>query len=236
MTDNIEHLSIPVVPLRGGAVFPGITTTISVGRRRSLAAAQAALEGNGELLILVQYRTDVENPEDADLATVGVLATIRDLIRTPHVGVQMLVELHRRVAFEGLTHKEPYLRGTYLELEESSDTTNQELMIEAIAYLEQYADALGEANQHVVTNARSQTTNGALADYIAGILNLPFDTELELLTTLSGDIRLQIILDYLEQELRITEIRNKIQQDAKEGADKAQRDARDSEGTWPGRR
>ncbi|MFN2278556.1 MAG: endopeptidase La [Candidatus Promineifilaceae bacterium] len=224
MTDNIEHLSIPVVPLRGGAVFPGITTTISVGRRRSLAAAQAALEGNGELLILVQYRTDVENPEDADLATVGVLATIRDLIRTPHVGVQMLVELHRRVAFEGLTHKEPYLRGTYLELEESSDTTNQELMIEAIAYLEQYADALGEANQHVVTNARSQTTNGALADYIAGILNLPFDTELELLTTLSGDIRLQIILDYLEQELRITEIRNKIQQDAKEGADKAQRD------------
>jgi len=224
MTENIEHLSIPIVPLRGGAVFPGITTTISVGRRRSLAAAQAALEGGGELLILVQYRSDVENPEDADLATIGVLATIRDLIRTPHVGVQMLVELHRRVAFEGLTHKEPYLRGTYVELEESTDTTNQKMMIEAIAYLEQYADALGEANQQVVTNARSQETDGALADYIAGILNLPFDTELELLTTLAGDVRLQIILDYLEQELRITEIRNKIQQDAKEGADKAQRD------------
>ncbi len=224
MTENSEHLSIPIVPLRGGAVFPGITTTISVGRRRSLAAAQAALEGNGDLLILVQYRAEVENPEDADLATVGVLASVRDLIRTPHVGVQMLVELHRRVAFEGITHKEPHLRGTYVELEELTDTTDEDVMVEAIAYLEQYADALGEANQHVVTNARSLPTDGELADYIGGILNLPFDIELELLTTLSGDVRLQIILDYLQQELRITEIRNKIQQDAKEGADKAQRD------------
>ena len=224
MTDTTELLSIPVVPLRGGAVFPGITTTISVGRRRSLAAAQAALEGNGELLILVQYKAEVENPDDADLVTVGILATVRDLIRTPHVGVQMLVELHRRVAFEGLTHKEPYLRGTYVELEESIDTINEQLITEAIAYLEQYAEALGEANQQVITNARSKTTDGDLADYIAGILNLPFDTELELLTTLNGETRLQVILEYLEQELRITEIRNKIQQDAKEGADKAQRD------------
>lgn len=224
MTDTNEHLSLPVVPLRGGAVFPGITTTISVGRRRSLAAAQAALEDDGELLILVQYKAEVEKPENEDLVTVAILATIRDLIRTPHVGVQMLVELHRRVEFEGLTHKEPYLRGTFNELEETTDTINEALIMEAIAYLEQYAEALGEANQQIITNARSRTTDGDLADYIAGILNLPFDTEIELLTTQTGEIRLQLVLEYLQQELRITEIRNKIQQDAKEGADKAQRD------------
>jgi len=224
MTDRTENLSLPVVPLRGGAVFPGITTTISVGRRRSLAAAQAALEGDGELLILVQYKAEIENPENEDLVTVGILATVRDLIRTPHVGVQMLVDLHRRVAFEGLTHKEPHLRGTFVELEEASDSTSEELILEVLAYLEQYAEELGEANQQVITNARNQSTDGDLADYVAGILNLPFDTELELLTTMSGEVRLQVILEYLQQELRITEIRNKIQQEAKEGADKAQRD------------
>ncbi len=224
MTESIENLSIPVVPLRGGAVFPGITTTIAVGRRRSLAAAQAALEAGGDLLILVQYKADVEQPDDEDLVTIGVLATVGDLIRTPHAGVQMLVELHQRVAFEGLTHKEPYLRGTYAELDDTADTISQELMLETIAYLEQYAEALGEANQQVITNARSKTTDGDLADYVAGILNLPFETELELLTSLIGEVRLQLLLEYLQQELRITEIRNKIQRDAKEGADKAQRE------------
>ena len=98
------------------------------------------------------------------------------------------------------------------------------MLLETIAYLEQYAEALGEANQQIITNARSKTNEGDLADYIAGILNLPFETELELLTTLSGAVRLGLVLEYLQQELRITEIRNKIQQDAREGADKAQRD------------
>ncbi|MFN2137393.1 MAG: LON peptidase substrate-binding domain-containing protein, partial [Candidatus Promineifilaceae bacterium] len=224
MTETMNRPSIPVVPLRGGAVFPGVTTTISVGRRRSLAAAQAALEEGGDLLILVQYKIDVEEPDNEDMTTIAVLATVRDLIRTPHAGVQMLVELHERVSFEGLTHKEPYLRGLYAPLEDVVETANEALMDESLAYLEEYAEALGEVNQQLMTNARSKQTDGELADYIAGILNLPFETELELFTTLAGDVRLELLREYLQQELRVTSIRNKIQQDAKEGADKAQRE------------
>jgi ATP-dependent Lon protease len=216
--------TIPVVPLRGGAVFPGITTTISIGRRRSLAAAQAAVELGGDLLILVQYNAEEELPTDEDLAPVGVLATVRDVLRAPHMGVQMLVELHRRVHFQGLEASEPYLIGRYSELEDVTDVEDKETMAQAIAYLEQYAEALGEANQQVMAATRSKITAGDLADYIAGLLNLPFETELELLISTDGRQRLNIAVDYLEQELRITEVRNKIQQDAREGADKAQRE------------
>ena len=216
--------TIPVVPLRGGAVFPGITTTISIGRRRSLAAAQAAVELGGDLLVLVQYDADEELPANEDLAPIGVLATVRDVLRAPHMGVQMLVELHRRVQFQGLEASEPYLKGRYAELEDVTDVEDKETMAQAIAYLEQYAEALGEANQQVMAATRSKLTAGALADYIAGLLNLPFETELELLVSTDGGHRLNVAVDYLEQELRITEVRNKIQQDAREGADKAQRE------------
>ena len=58
---------IPVVPLRGGAVFPGITTTISIGRRTSLTAAQTAVDRGGDLLVLVQYDADLEDPKTKDL-------------------------------------------------------------------------------------------------------------------------------------------------------------------------
>ncbi len=222
--EQLSHVTVPIVPLRGGVVFPGVTTTISIGRRRSLAAAQAAVERGGELLILVQFNAEVELPKKEDLVPVGVLATVRDVLRTPHMGVQMLVELHRRVKFEGLETAEPFLTGQYSELADAQDSDDTQLITEAIAYLEQYADALGEANQQVMATTRSKTTAGDLADYIAGLLNLPLETEIELLTTTDGEKRLQITTQFLRQELRITEVRNKIQQDAREGADKAQRE------------
>ncbi len=225
MTDvSTETESIPIVPLRGGAVFPGLTTTITIGRRRSLAAAQAALEQGGDMMILVQYKAEVDDPEQKDLVSTGILATIRDILRSPHVGVQMLVELHRRVDFTGLDTTEPYLQGSYQELTDMPDDSDEEMMNEALAYLAQYAEALGESNQQAIINARSKETNGQLADYIAGLFNIPFDTELELLVTLDGTTRLEIILMFLQKEVRIAEIRNKIQKEAREGADKAQRE------------
>ncbi|MEZ4643691.1 MAG: endopeptidase La [Chloroflexota bacterium] len=215
---------IPVIPLRGGVVFPGITTTISIGRRRSLAAAQAALEKGGDLLILVQYNAELEEPDTEDLVPVGIRATVRDVLRAPHVGVQMLVDLHRRVQFTRLENSDPYLTGSYTELLEKTDDNPPLLMAEAIAYLEQYAEALGEANQQVIANTRNKDTAGQLADYVSGLLNLPFEMEVELLQNLHGVNRLEKVLGYLKKELRIAEIRSKIQEDARAGADKMQRD------------
>lgn len=220
----IQEKAIPVVPLRGGAVFPGATTTISIGRRRSLAAAQDAVEKDGQILILIQYNAEVELPETKDLAPVGILATVRDVLRAPHMGVQMLVELHHRVQFEGVIDNEPYLTGIYSPLNTLTDSTDSNTLIEAIAYLEQYAEALGEANQQIMANTRSKKSCGELADYIAGLLNIPIEVEIELLMCLDGEERLSKIITHLTQELRITEIRNKIQKDARDGADKAQRE------------
>ena len=224
MTDNNMTKDIPIVPLRGGVLFPGLTTTVSIGRRRSLAAAQAANENNGEILVLVQKSAEIESPDNDDLAHIGVLATVRDVLRTTHLGVQMLVELRYRVHFDGLTSTEPYLAGTYSELPEESETEAGDLIAESIAYLDQYAETLGEVNRQVMATMRSHESAGALADYLAGLLNLPFELELELLTLLDGVERLLKMRDYLKRELRIAEIRSKIQHEAQEGASQAQRE------------
>ncbi|MFQ5399922.1 MAG: endopeptidase La [Anaerolineae bacterium] len=224
MTESKEVKQLPTVPLRGGAVFPGVTTTISIGRRRSLAASHAAVEKGGQLLILVQYDAEVESPSNEDLAPIGILATVRDILRAPQTGVQMLVELHRRVQFDGLVEIEPFLLASYRELETAEDAADIELMAEAIAYLEQYAVTLGEANRQIMVTTRSKRTSGELADYLAGLLNFPFDLELELLLNVNGVERLKKVTQYLRRELTIAEVRTKIQKDARDNAEKAQRD------------
>ncbi len=222
MSDFYEARAIPVVPLRGGAVFPGVTTTVSIGRRTSLAAVQAAIERGGDLLIVVQRDAEVETPGTEDVFPIAILATARDMLRTP-VGIQMLVELHRRVRLTGLERLDPYIIGRYEELAEE-DAVDEALKLEAIAYLEQYVELMGETNQQIMTMTRASGTAGQLADYIAGLISLPFETEVELLTNLSGRARLEMVLEHLRQEVRIADIRSKIQQDARDGAEKAQRD------------
>ena len=222
MNDLYESKPIPLVPLRGGAVFPGVTTTVSIGRRTSLAAVQAAIESGGDLLIVVQRDAETETPSTDDIFPIGLLATARDMLRTP-VGIQMLVELHRRVRLLGVEGNEPFLIGRYEELSEE-DAVDEELKLETIAYLEQYIELVGETNQQVMTMTRSSRTLGELADYISGLINLPFDTEVGLLSDLDGRSRLETVLEHLRQEVRIADIRSKIQSDAREGAEKAQRD------------
>lgn len=219
-----EKKALPVVPLRGGVVFPGITTTISIGRPRSLAAAQAANQADGDILILAQFNSEIELPGDEELTPIGILATVRDVLRTSHLGVQMLVELRRRVQFDGLVDTNPYLTGTFSEIDDGTDSEADELMAEAIAYLEQYAETLGELNRQVLASLRSHETAGQLADYLAGILNIPFEIELDLLLSVHGVERLTIVRDFLEKELRIAEVRSKIQQEAQDGASQAQRE------------
>ena len=220
--------TIPVVPLRGGAVFPGVTTTISIGRRRSLAAAQSAAKGDGKILILVQYNSEIENPTESDLTSIGILAKVRDVLRAPQVGgVQMLVELNDRVQFTGIVSTDPFLIGTYTDIDNQQVPITDghvQLMAEAIAHLENYADTLGEVNQQVLTATRSRRSVGDLADYLAGLLNLPFEFELDLFTELDGRARLEKIKNFLEQELRIAQIRTELEGEAREGANKAQRE------------
>ena len=215
--------SVPAVPLRGGAVFPGTTTTISIGRRTSLSAAQAAAAGDGKVLILVQYDAEIEDPVENDVVPIGILARVRDVLRAPQIGVQMLVELQERVRFTGFVPNEDFLVANYEPVVED-DNRDQTQLAEAIAYLEQFAEILGEMNRQVMAALRSKGSAGSLADYLAGLLTLPFELELDLLRDLDGASRLAKVREHLEREIQIAEIRQHIQQDARESAEGAQRE------------
>ena len=215
--------TVPVVPLRGGAVFPGAVTTISIGRKRSYNAAHFAHKEALPILILIQYDGAIEDPEEDDMVPVGILATVDEML-SGQQGTQMLVELKRRVTFEGLVQHEPYLTGRYSELPALEDGSPEELMAEAIAYVEEYAHMLGEVNRRVLANLRNYRTAGTLADYISGLINLPLEKEIELLVETDGVARLVLMVEFLDTEIRVAEIRNKIQTEARAGADKAQQD------------
>src|SRR5215510_9843180 len=77
-----ERQTLPVVPLRGAVVFPGVTVPISVGRASTLRAVEEAAKHNQRLFAVAQ-RENVDKPKGEHLYAMGVVARIVHMQRTP---------------------------------------------------------------------------------------------------------------------------------------------------------
>src|SRR6516225_6987018 len=103
-----ERQTLPVLPLRGTVIFPGLTVPIGVGRPGTLRAIETALKGD-RLIFAVSQRENVDEPVPEQLYTMGVIGRIGQVQRGLG-GVQLLLQgevrataLHYHAAEEYLT-------------------------------------------------------------------------------------------------------------------------------------
>src|SRR5438093_9663144 len=123
--ENSNIAQFPVIPLKNTVVFPYMVLPLSVGRPRSLAAAEAAGSTEEKLVVVVTQRdANVEEPSAADLYSVGTLAVIRRSVRLNETNVQLIVQGLGRVELlnVGLS-AENYLIGTARTLPDLSDSS-----------------------------------------------------------------------------------------------------------------
>ena len=104
--ENIERLTVPVIPMRGIVAFPANNINFELEREFSKNACQAAASGNMIVFLLTQKDVQCDNPGADDLYTVGCVARIKQTVKNPKSGTI-------RVVAEG------FCRGTLLELRET---------------------------------------------------------------------------------------------------------------------
>ena len=83
---------LPLLPLRGMVIFPGMVMNLDIARARSLNAVNAAMRHGKKILIVSQIKSETEEPELANLYRVGVVAEIRQMLKLPGGAVRILVE------------------------------------------------------------------------------------------------------------------------------------------------
>ncbi|MDY7099254.1 MAG: LON peptidase substrate-binding domain-containing protein, partial [Pseudomonadota bacterium] len=97
MTQNF-----PILPLRDIVVFPGMTVPLFVGRDKSVAALEAAMEASKDIFLLAQLDPSCDDPEGDDLYDVGVVAQVLQLLKLPDGTVRVLVEGSDRAKLKAL--------------------------------------------------------------------------------------------------------------------------------------
>ena len=95
-------VDLPIIPLRDVVVFPGIVTTLFVGRPKSVEALNAAMSSNKKLVLVSQIDPSVEDPNFSDIYKSASISNLLQLIKLPDGTMKVLVEGFKRCNIENV--------------------------------------------------------------------------------------------------------------------------------------
>ena len=218
--------SYPLLPLRDIVVFPGMVVPLFVGRDKSVAALESAMEGSKDIFLLAQLDPGCDDPERDDLFDVGVVAQVLQLLKLPDGTVRVLVQGSRRASLEAL---EP--RGEFVEAVVSSSDLVTASGNEVVAMMRQVVEQFGEyakLNKKLGEDAADQLGDiddaGELADTIAAAINAKVSDKQALLVERDPLKRLEMVMSFMEGELSVLQVERRIRGRVKRQMEKTQRE------------
>ena len=166
--ETIVH-RLPLVPLRDFVVFPGMVTPLLIGRPKSVAAIENALDYETRVVLAAQKEARIDDPSSHDIHTVGVLAELLHTSQASEDGIKVLVEGHGRVNIEEYLPATHYLEVNISEIEETGDdgAETHALMRTVVDLFEQYVQLGQRVPSEVLVMASGIDDPSALADTIA---------------------------------------------------------------------
>ena len=218
--------SYPLLPLRDIVVFPGMVVPLFVGRDKSVAALESAMEGSKDIFLLAQLDPGCDDPERDDLFDVGVVAQVLQLLKLPDGTVRVLVQGSARASLEAL---EP--RGEFVEAVVSSSDLVTASGNEVVAMMRQVVEQFGEyakLNKKLGEDAADQLGDiddaGELADTIAAAINAKVSDKQALLVERDPLKRLEMVMSFMEGELSVLQVERRIRGRVKRQMEKTQRE------------
>ncbi|NNC93955.1 MAG: endopeptidase La [Chitinophagales bacterium] len=218
---------IPLLPLRNTVIFPGVVIPITVGRDRSLRAVEAAYSSNKLIGVIGQKDADIEEPNREDLYRVGVIAKVIKLIKMPDGSSTVIIQGKSRISIAEIVSKEPYFKAviTYLKDEPHEDSQEFSAMITTIREL---ATEIIKLSPNIPSEAnivlKNITKPVFLSHFIASNLNIEISDKQDLLEMDDVGDRVKKILNHLEREIQMLELKHKIQSKVRGDIEKQQRD------------
>ncbi len=218
--------NLPVLPLRDVVVFPYMVTPLLVGRPRSVAAVEAAMERQKYLCVVAQTEPETEEPTVDELYTDGTVVKVLQIIRTPDDTLKILVEGVARVTayeiMEGESFHEAFVEPVVEDLTTSTETEALSRSIKE--RFKEYVRLNKRLPDEVLLSVLNMEEIGRMADSISAYILGKVPLKQELLGEASLLLRLRNINQVLANELEILKVEQRIDQEVQSQVHKNQRD------------
>lgn len=233
MNESKENLflELPIIPLRGIVVFPKMVLHFDVGRKKSIKALQKAMDDDQKVFLVCQKDASVDEPNIDDMYDVGVICTIKQMMRIPgSENMRVVVEGDERATLYSFTSVKPYIGGlveiagdnnTNLEISEDEDKAYQRIIKREF---ERYASLMPKISNEVIAKVISIKDSGELADFVCSNTFLDYYEKQDILSALDPSERICQLVVYLKKENNALEIESEIQEKVQNEIDKSQRE------------
>src|SRR5881409_2602 len=223
-----DRMTLPVLPLRDAVLFPGVATPIGAGRPATLRAIEAALKHPDRKVFAVAQKENVDQVSPGVLYTTGTIARISQVQRNLG-GVQLLLHGDSRGTAVHYSETNGYLEATVRETSDLPPLNDKDPAFVALhrevreraAELGQKSGLPTEVVQQVLQGVSDP---GALADLVAGHLDIQSLERQQLLETLAVEDRLRRVLVHVQRQIAVVDAQEDIKSQVQEELGERQRE------------
>lgn len=219
--------TIVVMPLRNTVLFPGIVLPITVGREKSIKALQTAFRSNKLIGVVAQRDGNIEDPETDQLYTTGVIAKVIKQLKMPDGSTTVIIQGKRRFTIDEFITQDPILQAKITLLEDVAHGNPKEFNAQVSA-IKDLANNIIKISPNIPQEAsvvlRNINNPVFLIHFVSSNLQIDVADKQGILEIDNMAQRAQVVLDHLNNELQMLELKNKIQNKVRTDLDRQQRE------------
>ncbi|TVR80296.1 MAG: endopeptidase La [Chitinophagaceae bacterium] len=218
---------LPILPLKNTVLFPGVILPITVGRDKSLKAVKHAYKKDKIIGVVSQKDDSVEDPEYADLNSVGTVARIIKMLKMPDGSSTIVIQGRKRLKTKALVSEEPFLMAK-CELIEDIKPKNKAEFSAIISSIKDLAQKIIKLSPNIPSEAsfvlKNMDSPLFLLHFISSNLGSGLKDKQTILEENDLTRRAEYVLEFLNNELQMIELKVKIQNKVQTDIEKQQKD------------
>ena len=225
MSERIRK--IPAVALRGMTILPGMIAHFDVSRERSIHAVEQAMMDDEQIFLVTQKNAQKDEPEAEDLYQIGIIASIKQVIRMQDNIVRVLVEGTERAELQELFSEDTYLAAevaTFSDTEELSDGAKEAMLRGVQETFAKYCMANPKIGKEFLKQIKEAEDLEKVMDQISNNLPVRFEKKQEILESVALTERYEVLVSLLLNEIQIIDLKNEFQKKVKAHVDQNQKE------------
>ena len=230
--DNMRNEKIPeilpILPLKNTVLFPGVVIPITVGRDKSIQLIKDYNKGDKTIGVVAQRSDATEEPTGDDLYNVGSVAQIIKMLRMPDGNTTIIIQGKKRFKIDEYIQTEPYHKAKVSAFEEIRPPKSDKEFEAIISNLKEISTQIIKISPNIPSDASFAINNidspAFLVNFISSNMNAKSEDKQKMLEVANLKERSLLVLEYLNKEFQMLELRNQIQNKTKMDLDKQQRE------------